>query len=271
MAAVDPRKNLAKNIQLSFLLLLYICLYFPIFYIIYLSFMENSVWPFPPIFTLEWYHQLFSMSNIHVGLKNSIVIAIGTGIVSSFFASISAIGILRYQSRLRALFAVIYVMPLFVAHVLIGISVLMFNNTIFQIQGNIWTAIIANSTYCVSFAFLVIIAQILSYNWQLDDAAMVFGATPFKCFKEVTFPIIWPAILGAFIVSFLLSFNDFTITFYNIGASPTLSTIAWGTMRHMMAPELYAMASIVISIVFICIGILYGLMKSGFLRLGIPE
>ena len=63
---------------------------------------------------------------------------------------------------------------------------------------------LANATYGLAFAFLVILAQLVRYDWRLDEAAMVFGARPARCFFEVTLPNIWPSVLGAFLVSFIL-------------------------------------------------------------------
>jgi len=99
----------------------------------------------------------------------------------------------------------------------------------------------------------------------------VFGARPVRCFREVTFPDIWPAVLGAFIVSFFLGFNNFEITFYNVAAVPTLPTIAWGTLRHGIEPELYALATIVNLLVFALLFVNFLLIPLGALRLAVPE
>jgi ABC-type spermidine/putrescine transport system permease subunit II len=271
MGAVNPSEKIGKVVQIIILCGLYIFLYFPILYLVYLSFMENPIWPFPPKFTLEWYHRVQIMSDIHVGLINSMIIGLGTGVVSAVLASFAAVGMLRYTVRGRWLYMVIYLSPLFVAHVLIGIAQLMFNRSVLDIPANLWSAILGNATYGISFAFLVLVAQLVKYNWQLDEAAQVFGASPIRCFWEVTLPSIWPAILGAFVVSFLLAFNDFTITFYNVGAVPTMPTVAWGSMRHGMEKELFALAALVNALVFLGLGLLYVLLRTGLLRLGIPE
>jgi ABC-type spermidine/putrescine transport system permease subunit II len=89
-----------------------------------------------------------------------------------------------------------------------------------------------------------------------------------RTFWEVALPNIWPAILGAFLVSFILAFNNLQISFYNLGAIPTLPTIAWGTLRHGIEPELYALASVVNALVFAVLITLYFLTRLGFLRLG---
>ena len=270
MAALNPGERFVIAVQTGLLLVLYLFLYFPIFYIAYLSFMENSVWPFPPVFTWEWYARLQIMSDFHVGLWNSFLIGSGTAVLSTLFATAAAIGILRYPVRGRGLMAVVYLAPLFVAQVLIGISTLMFNRNVLDIPGNIESAVVANTAYSLSFAFLVILAQLVRYDWRFDEVAQVFGARPVRCFREVTFPNVWPAVVGAFIVSFILGFNNFEITFYNVAAIPTLPTIAWGTLRHGIEPELYALATIVNLLVFALLFVIFLLIRQGALRLGIP-
>ncbi len=271
MAAVNPGERATMAGQAAMLGVLYLFLYFPIFYIFYLSLVENTVWPFPPVFTAEWYERLQIMSDFHAGLGNSLLIGLGTGACSTLLAAGAVIGILKYPMRRRALLVVAYMSPLFVAQILIGISTLMFNRNVLGLPGNIPTTILANTTFGLSFAFLVLLAQLVRYDWRLDEAAMVFGARPWRCFFEVMLPNVWPAVLGAFLVSFILAFNNFEISFYNLGAIPTLPTIAWGTLRHGIEPELYALASVVNALVFSTLIVLYLLIRLGFIRLGVRE
>jgi ABC-type spermidine/putrescine transport system permease subunit II len=253
------------------LALLYVFLYFPIGYIAYLSLMENSVWPFPPSWTGEWYGRLAIMSDFHEGLWNSLLIGLGTGALSAVLATAGVIGILKARGRARLPLIALYVAPLFVAQVLIGISTLMFNRNVLGLPGNLTSAVLANATYGIAFAFLVLLAQLVRYDWRLDEAAMVFGARPMRTFFEVTLPNIWPAVLGAFLISFILGFNNFEVSFYNLGAVPTLPTIAWGTLRHGIEPELYALATLVNLLVFLVLAVLYVLIRTGLLRLGPPD
>jgi ABC-type spermidine/putrescine transport system permease subunit II len=268
VSAVSPRERSFIALQALLLLVMYVFLYFPIFYIGFLSVMENSVWPFPPVFTWEWYERLQIMSDFHEGLANSLMLGAGSGVIAAFFASLACIGLLKYPVRWRRTMVVIYLAPLFVAHVLIGIATLMFNRGVLDLPGNLFSAILANATYGIAFAFLVILAQLVRYDWRLDEAAMVFGARPLRCFWEITLPNTWPAIFGAFLISFILAFNNLEISFYNLGAVPTLPTITWGTLRHGIEPELYALASVVNVFVFVVLITLYFLTRFGLVRLG---
>jgi ABC-type spermidine/putrescine transport system permease subunit II len=152
---------------------------------------------------------------------------------------------LDHQRRRRGVPIGFYMAPLFVAQVLIGISTLMFNRNVLGLPGNLPSAILANTT-CGPLLRLsgdprAIGALRLAPRRGSDGVRRPAAAH----LLEVTLPNIWPAVPGAFLVSFILGFNDFEISFYNLGAVPTLPTVAWGTLRHGIEPELHALATLV--------------------------
>jgi ABC-type spermidine/putrescine transport system permease subunit II len=248
--------------------LLYLFLYAPICYVIYTSFAADIVWPFPPSFTLSAYSDLFSSSLFGEALSNSLKLAAGSATISTLLAGAGAIGILRFRSKYRMIALLTFVAPLFVADLLIGISVLAFNARVLGLPGNLLSAMAANAVQGTSFGFLIILAQLVRYNWDMDDAAMVFGAKPFRCFIEITLPTIWPSLFGAYLISFILAFNNLEISFYNLGAIATLPSVAWGSLRFGLGPELFALATLVNGFVFVVFAVMYLLMKSGMVKFG---
>lgn len=252
----------------ALLCLLCVFLYLPIGYVIFTSFSEDIVWPFPPTFTLSSYERLFSDPLYSAAFKNSMIIGLGSGVLSAVIATAGVIGVLRYPSRLRSLVILIFLAPLFVAELIIGISSLSFNSQVLHLPGNMYSAIAANALEGIAFSFLIVLAQLVRYDWQMDDAAMVFGASPVRCFWEVTLPTIWPSIFAAFLVSFILGFNNLEISFYNLGAIPTLPSVAWGSLRFGLEPELFALASLTNCFVLAVFVIMYVLMRSGLVRFG---
>jgi ABC-type spermidine/putrescine transport system permease subunit II len=268
MSARATRIDYAALSMSAGLLAMYLFLYAPIFYVIYTSFAQDIVWPFPPAFTLSAYTDLFSNSLYAEALANSLKLAAGSAALSTVLAAGGAIGVLRYRSRYRTLVLFLFVAPLFVAELLIGISVLAFNARVLGLPGNLFSAMAANAVQGTSFGFLIILAQLVRYNWDMDDAAMVFGARPWRCFAEVTLPTIWPSLLGAYLISFILAFNNLEISFYNLGAIPTLPSVAWGSLRFGLGPELFALATLVNGFVFAVFAIMYGLMRTGLVKFG---
>jgi len=179
-----------------------------------------------------------------------------------------AIGLLRYPSKHRRLALFVFLAPLFVAALLIGISSLAFNSRVLGLPGNLYSAIAANAIEGTAFAFLIILAQLVRYDWRMDDAASVFGAGPARCFFEITLPTIWPSLLGAFLISFILAFNNLEISFYTLGAIPTLPSVAWGSLRFGLSPELFALASLTNALVFVVFAVMYVLMRTGLVKFG---
>lgn len=268
IAAKAPRVNAERLGGGALLLVTYVFLYAPILYVIYTSFSEDIIWPFPPSFSLSSYEDLFASSLYTKALYNSVVLGLGTAVLSTILATGGAIGLLRYRPRWRGIAFFLFLAPLFVADLLIGISTLAFNARVLDLPGNIYSAIAANAIPGTSFAFLVILSQIVRYDWAMDEAAMVFGAGPVRCFLEVTLPTIWPSLLGAFLISFILAFNNLEISFYNLGAIPTLPSVAWGSLRFGLGPELFALAAMVNFGVFTIFAIMYLLMRYRILSFG---
>lgn len=252
----------------AMVVVLYIFLYAPILYVIYTSFAEDVVWPFPPSFTLQSYVDLFESSLYGAATRNSLIIGFGSAAVSTVLAAAGGIGLLRYRSRRRGLVLLVFLAPLFVADLLIGISTLAFNARVLDLPGNIYSAIAGNAIQGTAFGLLIILSQLVRYDWQMDEAAMVFGAGPVRCFLEVTLPTIWPCLLGAFLISFILAFNNLEISFYNLGAIPTLPSVAWGSLRFGLGPELFALASLTNFLVFAVFAVMYVLMRYGIVRFG---
>lgn len=240
---------------------LYVFLYAPIVYIAFVSISANTAWPFPAKFSLEGFKLLLGGRAYQDALWNSIIIGLGTAAIATLLATLGAIAVLKYNSRWRFMIVIMFICPLFTAELLVGISSLVFNRQILGLSGNTISAILSNAVHALAFAFLIVLAQLLRYNWRLDDAAMVFGARPLRCFWEITLPNIWPAVLGAFIISFIMGFNNLEISFYNLGASQTISTAAWGSLRHGMRPELPALATLVNIVVLTVFVVIFLLMR----------
>lgn len=250
------------------LAVLYVFLFAPVIYLVYTSFATVTDWPFPWDFTFQGYIDLWEARTYHDALGNSLNLAFVSALVSMALAAMSSIAVLKYRHSWRGLVAILMISPMFIAELLIGISTLIFNRKVLGLPGNMTSAILANAVHGMSFGFLIMLAQLVRYDWRLDDAAQVFGASPLRTFIHVTLPNIWPAMLGAFVISFLLAFNNLEISFYNLGAIPTLPSLAWGSLRYGLKPELFALASLVNGVVFVAFAILYILMRYGIVRFG---
>jgi len=69
-------------------------------------------------------------------------------------------------------------------------------------------------------------------------------------------------------ISFILAFNNLEISFYNLGAIPTLPSVAWGSLRFGLGPELFALAALTNGLVFVLFAVMYVLMRTGIVKFG---
>ena len=101
-----------------------------------------------------------------------------------------------------------------------------------------WTILIAHIMFCLSFVVVTVKARLSGIDSRLEEAAMDLYANEWQTFWRITFPLVFPGILGAAMLSFSLSFDDFIVTNITAGTTTTFPMFVWGAARReMMAPS----------------------------------
>ena len=100
-----------------------------------------------------------------------------------------------------------------------------------------WTILIAHVMFCISFAVVTVKARLIGFDRHLEEAAMDLGANEWTTFQKVTFPMIMPAILAAYLLCFAISVDDFVVTYFNAGSSVTFPIYVWGAARIGAPPQ----------------------------------
>jgi ABC-type spermidine/putrescine transport system permease subunit II len=253
MYAQASNERLTKWLMGAILVAAYGFLYMPIVHILFASLSSRPNFPYPPEFDYGSYIRLYTNTVYQSAFLNSLIIATCTSILST---------VLRFAGRKALVYAAFFAGPLFVSEILLGISSMSLYYLAFELQGNMVTAIIANSVHCFSFCFLIMAALLYRYDWRMNEAAVVCGASPIRAFFEVMLPLTWSGILSSLVVAFVLSLNGLDISFYLLGATPTMPSVAWGALRYGVKPELYALSSIINILVFAAIVGLYFVARS---------
>ena len=99
-------------------------------------------------------------------------------------------------------------------------------------QLGFWTILIAHIMFCLSFVVVTVRARLAGMDDNLEQAAMDLYATPRQTFWRVTFPLVFPGILGAALLAFSLSFDDFIVTNLNAGTTTTFPMYVWGVAQR---------------------------------------
>ncbi|MDM9622982.1 hypothetical protein A6U87_07545 [Rhizobium sp. AC44/96] len=237
----------------TFLIVVFAFLYMPIVHILFASLSTRPNFPYPPEFNVASYVRLSTNTVYQSAFANSLILASCTAVLSTVLGFLATIGVLRFGGRRALVYAIFFAAPLFVSEILLGISSMALYYLLFELQGNMLTAIVANTVHCFSFCFLIMAAMLYKYDWRMNEAAIVCGATPLRSFVEVMLPITWPGIMGSLITAFVLSLNGLDVSFYLLGATPTMPSVAWGALRYGVKPELYALSTLINLIVFLLI------------------
>ena len=111
-----------------------------------------------------------------------------------------------------------------------------------------WTTlIIAHTSFCIPYVFLMVKARLVGIDKSIEEAARDLGASPARTFFDVTLPLILPAVLSGCILSFAMSFDDVVISIFV--SSPTVSTLpikVYTQMRTGVTPEINALCTLIL-------------------------
>jgi spermidine/putrescine transport system permease protein len=182
------------------------------------------------------------------GVCSSFVTSLQIGLISTTLATILgtliAFALVRYRFRGRSSTNLLIFMPMATPEIVMGSSLLaLFLNLSFPL-GSV-TVMIAHIMFIISFVVVAVKARLQGMDPRLEEAARDLYASPAATFRYVTFPLVLPGIIGAALLGFSLSFDDFIISFFNAGTLVTFPIYIWGAAQRGIPPQVNALASLV--------------------------
>jgi putrescine transport system permease protein len=250
---------------LTMLVLGFAFLYLPIIAMVIYSFNASrlvTVWDSANSPTLAWYVELFNNIQIMDAAKLSFRIASVNATGAVILGTLAAFALERYRKfRGRALFGLLTTAPMVLPEVITGLSLLLLFVALEQTIG--WpsgrgaaTITIAHMTFSMAYAIVVIQARLATVDRSLEEAAMDLGARPWKVFLVITLPLIAPAIASAWVLSFILSWDDIVITSFVSGpGSTTLPQLVFSKVRLGVSPDINALATILVLVVSVAVAV----------------
>jgi spermidine/putrescine transport system permease protein len=140
-------------------------------------------------------------------------------------------------------------LPMATPEIVMGASLLaLFVAAGFGGQLGFWTILIAHIMFCLSFVVVTVRARLAGMGPTLEQAAMDLYATPSQTFWKVTFPLVFPGILGAALLAFSLSFDDFIVTNLNAGNTTTFPMYVWGVAQRGVPMQVNVIGTLMFAI-----------------------
>ncbi len=237
----------------------YIILYFPLVMIFILSFNDSEIVGFPfKGFSIRWYKVVFSSPMLMESFINSILVGVLTAVIATSLALLLALAF-RHEFLLKNMVLNLILVPIVIPGIIGGIILLIFFGYA-DIKPSIYTTVlVAHVNWVLPFAFLTIYPRLHHFDLSLEEAALDLGARPIQIFWQIVFPIVRPGIIGTTLFSFSLSLDEFIRTIFVVGYQRTMPVQFWSMIVDDLAPELPAMAVLVIfaSVITALLGFTY--------------
>ena len=262
---VDRSAILVEGYFRAHTAIVYAFLYLPIIVVVLFSFNANrqaTVWLG---FSTQWYGEAFRDISVQKALLNSFLVAIPNAILATTFGTMAALGLQRVGRAARAGYDGLTYVSVIVPEITIALATLIFFATSFDIVNPILstlqgdpakpfklgfghsTIIAAHVLFNTSLVLLIVRARLSGMDRTLVDASYDLFATPWRTFRQITFPQLLPAIVAGFLLAFTFSFDDYLVTTFNSGpASSTLPLWIFGQLRKTVTPETNAVATMML-------------------------
>lgn len=227
-------------------ILVLVYLFIPIAVVAVLSFNKpsgkfNTSWN---TFSIDGWTNLCGVPGVCSSFMTSIQIGLISTLAGTLLGSMIAFALVRYRFRGRSTTNLLIFLPMATPEVVLGSSLLaLFLNLRFPL-GTV-TVIIAHIMFIISFVVVTVKARLQGMDPRLEEAARDLYASPSATFRYVTFPLVLPGIVGAALLGFALSFDDFIISFFNAGTLVTFPIYIWGAAQRGIPVQVNALATLV--------------------------
>lgn len=223
-------------------------LYLPIVVLIVFSFNASKLSANWQGFTFKWYGVLARDQALLAAMWNSLFIALVSTVIATGLGVGAALGFERLPIRRQQFIEGAMIMPLVIPEVMMGVALMLFFVMVKWPLG-LWTIIIGHAAFNVPLVMVIIRARLRKLDPCLDEAASDLGASTWQAFRRVTLPLLQPAILGAALMAFTISLDDFIVTFFTAGpGSTTLPLKVYSMIKSGVSPEINALSTILVFI-----------------------
>ena len=249
-----------------YILLFFFFLFAPLLITCVLAF-NDSLFPALPWkgFSLDWFfsdgpervgifHDQINLTSIWVSFKTAFFVAIFSTVVGTCGAFLFE----QEEFRFKQLLYFLMLAPLVIPGVILGISILLFSNTLglfFEdrlgidiglLRPGFWLVVLGQFSFITTLVTLIVSAQLKKFDYTLEEAAMNLGANRFQVIVFITLRFLKPALLGATAVAFLMSFENFNTTLFLVGSEATLPINLYLQVRDGSTPVINAISFLLI-------------------------
>lgn len=247
--------------------LVFAFLYAPILVLFVFSFNDNDNVGIWTEFSFRWYGEMFSNKAVMNALKNSLLIATVSTVVSTVLGTATAVALERYRFRGRRALDGLVFLPVIIPDVTMAVMMLLFFAASFHLVPGLGsltfgltTITLSHIAFSISFVAIVVRAKLSQLDPALEEAAADLYANRWLAFRKVTLPLIAPAVAGGALLALTLSLDDVVVTSFVAGpGSTTLPVYVFGLIRRGVTPLINAVSVLMLaaSMVLVLISLVF--------------
>ena len=261
-AAIRPKSPIERLLA-SNSWLVFAFLYLPILLLIVFSFNENrnvGIWTG---FSTRWYGEMFQNTEVMRALRNTLIVAVVSTIVSTILGTMAAIAMERFRFRGRGTLDGLLYLPIIIPDVTMAVMMLLFFAQAFDLIGGfvrlnfgLGTIALSHIAFNISFVAVVVRARLSQLDGSLEEAAADLYADRWQAFRRVTLPLIMPGVAGGALLALTLSLDDVVVTSFVSGpGSTTLPVYVFGLVRRGVTPLINAVSTVMLVASMLLVGV----------------
>lgn len=246
------KKKKTDNLVISLVL---IFLFLPIIVLVIYSFNKSNNNIVFEGFTLKWYKELFSNTNLIDAFKNTLIVATTSTIISTIIGTISAFGLHKYNFKFKGFINTLLYIPIVIPEIVLGISLLSVY-TLMKLELGLLTIILAHIVFSIPYVIVSIRSTLNNHLNSIEEASYDLGVGEFKTFWYIILPCIKPGIVSGASLAFTLSLDDVIISYFTAGpGSNTLPLNIYSIIKTGITPDVNALSTLVLLLVVLALSI----------------
>ncbi len=218
-------------LELAFHTLFILFILAPLVAVVVVSFTSKGYLSMPTDgLSLRWFKAIFNYPGFIDAFWMSLYLGVGASTIAVALAIPAAVAIGRYRFPGRDGISALFLSPMMIPAVVLGVSFLRFFSQI-GLSGTFIGITLAHVVLVMPYALRLVLASITGLPREAEEAAATLGASRWTVFRRITLPLILPGVAGGWLLAFITSFDEVTMSIFV--ASPETMTLPVRMYHHI--------------------------------------
>jgi spermidine/putrescine transport system permease protein len=228
-------------------LCVYIFMFAPIAATVILSFNSSMFGGFPMTgFSLQWYAKLLDNEQVLAAFRTSLWIALVTSMVTTAIGMVTAFALTRFDFPGKQMLSTLVILPALVPETILGVGLLVLIKAVDQPR-TLLLLVLGHILLALPYVVLIAQARMVGIRRVYEEAALSLGASRLSTFRDITLPLLIPAVIAGALLAFTISFDNTSASlFWRPAGVETMPTQILSMLKISISPEINALGTVMI-------------------------